>query len=46
MEIIHCSLCGAPTEFEGGTKAQWYLCEKCEGTKEAERKGFVHNINR
>ncbi len=38
-----CSLCGAPTEFKvGSTVADWYLCERCAGTPEADAAGYTH----
>jgi ribosomal protein L37E len=38
-----CSLCGAPTrEDVGSVTAQWYLCDACVGSEEAEHAGFCH----
>ena len=46
MQAAHsqpCSVCGEPSgEGCGDTLAHWYLCPGCEGSPEAEVRGYVH----
>lgn len=43
MDKVKCSLCGCDTEVDAdGPKAEWMLCEECEGSDEALEKGFTH----
>uniref|UniRef100_A0A6M3XW46 Uncharacterized protein n=1 Tax=viral metagenome TaxID=1070528 RepID=A0A6M3XW46_9ZZZZ len=38
-----CSVCGSECEGIEDTGADWYLCDKCEGTELAIEAGYTHN---
>ncbi len=47
FDLIHsrpCSLCGEPSGQGTGDMhlANWYLCPGCEGSPEAEARGYTH----